>query len=394
MGLGPTEIILVILVIVLLFGAKKLPELARGSGRALRIFKAETKGLLDDDDDEKTKTEEQQQIDAQRAETIRYEQPSTSTTDPVVDHPAALRRGLTPPLPKLTGLVRMFSVRPASPVGADGKMALADHLREVRGRLLRVVVVLFVLMVVMLFLYDHLLDIVLAPYNDAKEQLGDSVETKAYIKGAAGPLLLQLKLSGIAALVVGQPLLALPDLGVHPPGAAPAASASGRGCSPPSPARCSSPGSRSATTCCPRGLEVLIGFTPAELENLVEFGEYFSLLHPHAAGLRRLLRDPAVRDHAEPRGRGVRQDPGGAPRLDHHRRLRLRGRRHAVDRCGCSVSGRTRPCAGRASRCSRWDFPQTPWTATRASSPAASGSGSRSPARWSATRRSSSSTSR
>lgn len=80
MGLGPTEIILVILVIVLLFGAKKLPELARGSGRALRIFKAETKGLLDDDDDEKTKTEEQKQIDAQRAETIRYEQPST--TDP------------------------------------------------------------------------------------------------------------------------------------------------------------------------------------------------------------------------------------------------------------------------------------------------------------------------
>ena len=30
---------------MLLFGAKKLPELARGSGQALRIFKAETKGL-------------------------------------------------------------------------------------------------------------------------------------------------------------------------------------------------------------------------------------------------------------------------------------------------------------------------------------------------------------
>ena len=38
--------------LVLLFGASKLPELARGSGRALRIFKAETKGLIDDDDDE------------------------------------------------------------------------------------------------------------------------------------------------------------------------------------------------------------------------------------------------------------------------------------------------------------------------------------------------------
>jgi sec-independent protein translocase protein TatA len=48
-SIGPTEIILVLLVLVLLFGARKLPELARGSGRALRIFKAETKGLADDD---------------------------------------------------------------------------------------------------------------------------------------------------------------------------------------------------------------------------------------------------------------------------------------------------------------------------------------------------------
>jgi sec-independent protein translocase protein TatA len=41
---------LILAVVVLLFGAKKLPELARGSGRALRIFKAETKGLIDDDE--------------------------------------------------------------------------------------------------------------------------------------------------------------------------------------------------------------------------------------------------------------------------------------------------------------------------------------------------------
>jgi sec-independent protein translocase protein TatA len=69
--IGAPEIILIIVVIVLLFGAKKLPDLARGSGRALRIFKAETKGLLDDDDDNdgvkpSEKTEAQRQIDAQR----------------------------------------------------------------------------------------------------------------------------------------------------------------------------------------------------------------------------------------------------------------------------------------------------------------------------------------
>jgi len=65
-NIGAPEIILILLVLVLLFGAKKLPDLARGSGRALRIFKAETKGLIDDDDDS-TKTESQREIDARRS---------------------------------------------------------------------------------------------------------------------------------------------------------------------------------------------------------------------------------------------------------------------------------------------------------------------------------------
>lgn len=51
-NLGVPEMLIILLVLVMLFGAKKLPELARGSGRALRIFKAETKGLVDDDEDD------------------------------------------------------------------------------------------------------------------------------------------------------------------------------------------------------------------------------------------------------------------------------------------------------------------------------------------------------
>ena len=64
-GLGPGEIALILAVLVLLFGASKLPELARGSGRALRIFKAETKGLMDDDDDT-LKTDNTQRLPEQR----------------------------------------------------------------------------------------------------------------------------------------------------------------------------------------------------------------------------------------------------------------------------------------------------------------------------------------
>ncbi|MDQ3616844.1 MAG: Sec-independent protein translocase subunit TatA [Actinomycetota bacterium] len=72
-GIGAPEILLILLVLVLLFGAKKLPELARGSGRALRIFKSETKGLMDDDDvDEAQKTEAQKQIEAQRTASATF----------------------------------------------------------------------------------------------------------------------------------------------------------------------------------------------------------------------------------------------------------------------------------------------------------------------------------
>jgi sec-independent protein translocase protein TatA len=78
-GLGPTELIIIVGIIVLLFGAKKLPELARGSGRALRIFKAETKGLMDDDDDDEAKTPEQRQIDAQNKAAGTDESGTTGT---------------------------------------------------------------------------------------------------------------------------------------------------------------------------------------------------------------------------------------------------------------------------------------------------------------------------
>lgn len=47
------EWLIILAVVILIFGAAKLPELARGTGQALRIFKAETKGLRDDDEDAK-----------------------------------------------------------------------------------------------------------------------------------------------------------------------------------------------------------------------------------------------------------------------------------------------------------------------------------------------------
>ena len=49
MNLGPLEIGLIILAVLLLFGYKKLPDASRSLGRSLRIFKGEMKGMKDDD---------------------------------------------------------------------------------------------------------------------------------------------------------------------------------------------------------------------------------------------------------------------------------------------------------------------------------------------------------
>lgn len=48
-ALRPWHIIVLVAVLILLFGAKRLPDAARGLGRSLRILKAETKGLAEDD---------------------------------------------------------------------------------------------------------------------------------------------------------------------------------------------------------------------------------------------------------------------------------------------------------------------------------------------------------
>jgi sec-independent protein translocase protein TatA len=53
MDLGPWEIAIIAVVILVLFGSAKLPQAARSLGRSMRIFKSETKGLIGDEDDDR-----------------------------------------------------------------------------------------------------------------------------------------------------------------------------------------------------------------------------------------------------------------------------------------------------------------------------------------------------
>ena len=92
-GLGTPEVLIILAILILLFGASKLPELARGSGRALRIFKAETKGLMDDDDDDDVKAADPTKGDnAQRSPEQREIQAGPPSLDAESERQAAERR--------------------------------------------------------------------------------------------------------------------------------------------------------------------------------------------------------------------------------------------------------------------------------------------------------------
>ena len=82
-ALKPWHIIIFVVVLVLLFGAKRLPDAARSLGRSLRIIKAETKGLIDEDNNVAEKAEPQHSRQPlQRVQRTSSQQPVPAARQP------------------------------------------------------------------------------------------------------------------------------------------------------------------------------------------------------------------------------------------------------------------------------------------------------------------------
>jgi sec-independent protein translocase protein TatC len=175
----------------------------------------------------------------------------------------------------VSGVLGLFRVKPQNPVGDDGRMALADHLRELRARLLKIVLLLVVGTVIAWFFYDQLFNLILDPYLQAKDRLGGKVDTKPVITGAGAPLLLQLKISALAAVVVGSPVWLYQVWAFIVPGLHPNERRWTRLF-----AAVAGPlfiaGVGVGYYVLPKGLQVLLSFTPADVQSLLEFGEYFT----------------------------------------------------------------------------------------------------------------------
>jgi sec-independent protein translocase protein TatC len=156
-------------------------------------------------------------------------------------------------------------------------MALSDHFRELRARVLKSAVMVVIAFLVALYFYDDLLRLITVPYRDAKAQLGDDVDTRLVVNNITGGLMLQLKLCGVAALVASAPVWLYQIWGFLLPGlhrnerkwsmifaavAGPLFFA----------------GVVLGYFVLPKGIEVLINFTPEGAQNLNEFSAYFSFV--------------------------------------------------------------------------------------------------------------------
>jgi sec-independent protein translocase protein TatA len=78
--------LIIAVVILVLFGAKKMPDAARSLGRSMRIFKTEIKGMHDDDapsDAQARPTQPQQLTAAPGAPSVEQQAPASTVGDNV-----------------------------------------------------------------------------------------------------------------------------------------------------------------------------------------------------------------------------------------------------------------------------------------------------------------------
>ena len=106
----------------------------------------------------------------------------------------------------IVGVVDVLRGKPHNPVGDDGRMALADHFRELRARLIRSALLLVIAFFLAIFFYDQLLALVTHPYNEAQVTLKEKgITSTLYVDDATGGILLQMKLCGVVALIASSP---------------------------------------------------------------------------------------------------------------------------------------------------------------------------------------------
>ena len=81
-NVGPLEIAVVLIIVLIIFGPKRLPELGQSMGRGIREFKNSLSGDKDKDSPEEKRRE------LESSEQVQASQPQPSTTTATTEKPA------------------------------------------------------------------------------------------------------------------------------------------------------------------------------------------------------------------------------------------------------------------------------------------------------------------
>ncbi|MFC6044063.1 twin-arginine translocase subunit TatC [Nocardioides hankookensis] len=156
-------------------------------------------------------------------------------------------------------------------------MALSDHFRELRARVLKVALTFLVVFGLSLFFFHQLFDFVYGPYEEALNNLPPEQKSLGITEGAGGGLMLWLKICGFTALLVTCPVWLYQIWAFIMPGLHPNEKRWTRIF-----VAIAVPlflvGVLLGWLTLPKGLEVLIGFNPEVLTNLIEFNDYLQFL--------------------------------------------------------------------------------------------------------------------
>src|SRR5690625_4257439 len=165
-------------------------------------------------------------------------------------------------------------------VAPDGTMPLREHLRELRNRLIKAVLAIFIASVVAFFFYDELFDLLTSPYKDGIRQLienGEDINAELTLTGVTDAFTLNLKVSLVAGIVLASPIwlwqiwaFIMPGLhdnerrwGVVFAAVAGPLFAIGIG---------------TGYYVLPKGIEILISFTPGDVSNLTSVPVYLNFV--------------------------------------------------------------------------------------------------------------------
>ncbi|GGZ07508.1 Sec-independent protein translocase subunit TatA [Streptomyces poonensis] len=90
--IGAPELILLLVVIILLFGAKKLPDMARSLGKSARILKSEAKAMKSENKDTTTAASAPPQEETPAPRTIQAAPGDVTSSRPVTEPTDATKR--------------------------------------------------------------------------------------------------------------------------------------------------------------------------------------------------------------------------------------------------------------------------------------------------------------